>query len=209
MGAVQAFGAINLALFDRERTGLGQSIDVSLMDSVLGMLVYEIQAAQFPPDKRRQVYEPVRAKDGFVMVAAVTPKNLDALFGVIGFPEGKHDPRFATFQSKEENWSALLEIVESWTIRHSALECEQLLMQAGVPCSRYRSVADALADPATQARGFMSTLGSEAEPFMVPNVPFRFSRSHVRARPILAQLGEHTQEVLAEFAAREKTGAPA
>src|SRR5258706_4199942 len=102
MGATPAASAIHLALYERERSGLGQSIDVSLMDSVLGMLVYEIQAAQFPPDRRRQVYEPVRAKDGFVMVAAVTPKNLDALFDVIGFPQGKHDPRFSTFQQKEE-----------------------------------------------------------------------------------------------------------
>lgn len=102
MGAVQAFGAINMALFDREKTGLGQYIDVSLMDSVLGMLVYEIQAAQFPPDKQRQVYEPVRARDGFVMVAAVTPKNLGALFDVIGFPEGRTDPRFSTFEKKRK-----------------------------------------------------------------------------------------------------------
>jgi CoA:oxalate CoA-transferase len=209
MGAVQAFGAINVALYDREHSGRGQSIDVSLMDSVLGMLIYEIQAAQFPPDRQRQVYEPVRASDGFVMVAAVTPKNLEALFDVIGFPEGKQDPRFSTFQSKEENWGALLAIVEAWTSQRSALECEHQMMRAGVPCSRYRSVTDLLADPATGGRGLMSTLGSATEPFMVPNVPYRFSRSEMRARPILAQLGEHTEEVMAELAAGFTQGVPA
>ena len=50
------------------------------MDSVLGMLIYEMQAAQFPPERPRQVYEPVRASDGYVMVAAVTQKNLEVLF---------------------------------------------------------------------------------------------------------------------------------
>jgi crotonobetainyl-CoA:carnitine CoA-transferase CaiB-like acyl-CoA transferase len=77
MGASYAFGAIQLALYEREKSDKGQHIDVSLMDSVLGMLIYEIQAAQFPPERPRQVYEPVRASDGYVMVAAVTQKNLE------------------------------------------------------------------------------------------------------------------------------------
>jgi CoA:oxalate CoA-transferase len=100
LGASHAFGAIQLALYERERSGLGQAIDVSLMDSVLGMLIYEMQAAQFPPDRPRQVYEPVRANDGYVMVAAVTQKNLEVLFDVIGYPEGKTDPRFATVATR-------------------------------------------------------------------------------------------------------------
>ena len=62
LGASYAFGAIQLALYEREKSGRGQAIDVSLMDSVLGMLIYEMQAAQFPPERPRQVYEPVRAR---------------------------------------------------------------------------------------------------------------------------------------------------
>lgn len=109
------------------------------MDSVLGMLIYEMQAAQFPPERPRQVYEPVKCADGFVMVAAVTKKNLDVLFDVVGFPEGKTDPRFATVATKESNWPVLLEIIERWTSRRSGEECEAVLMKAGVPCSRYRT----------------------------------------------------------------------
>ena len=110
LGASYAFGAIQLALYERTSSGRGQHIDVSLMDSVLGMLIYEMQAAQFPPERKRQVYEPVRAQDGWVMVAAVTPKNQAVLFDVIGRPEGKTDPRFSTVAAKESNWSALLEM---------------------------------------------------------------------------------------------------
>src|SRR5678815_4584997 len=108
MGASYAFGAIQLALYEREKSDKGQHIDVSLMDSVLGMLIYEIQAAQFPPERPRQVYEPVRASDGYVMVAAVTQRNLEVLFDTIGYPEGKTDPRFATVPAKEANWPAPL-----------------------------------------------------------------------------------------------------
>lgn len=198
LGAAHAVGAIQLALYDRERTGLGQNIDVALMDSVIGMLVYEMQAAQFPPDRPRQVYEPVRSQDGYVMVAAVTPKNLEVLFDVIGYPQGKTDPRFATVRSKEENWPALLEIIEAWTSKRSGLECEQVLMRAGVPCSRYRSVAEAMADPQVEARGLLSELGEADQRFKVANLPYSLSRSCSTVRPLLAGLGEHTEEVLRE-----------
>lgn len=198
LGASNAVAAINLALYDRERTGRGQCIDVSLMDSVLAMLVHELQVAQFPQDRPRQVYQPVRASDGFVMVAAITPKNLETLFEVIGFPEGKTDPRFATVREKESNWGVLLDIIERWTERHTARECEQILMKAGVPCSRYRSVKEAIEDPQAVERGSLVRLGSEEEPFMVANTPYRFSDAQVGARTQLPGLGEHTEEVLAE-----------
>ena len=198
LGGLNAACAIQLALYDRERTGLGQHIDVALMDSVLGMLIYEMQAAQFPPERPRQVYEPVRSNDGYVMVAAVTPKNLEVLFDVIGYPQGKTDPRFASVRSKEENWTALLDIIEQWTSQRSGLECETTLLAAGVPCSRYRSVAEAMADPQTVARGTLARMGEGEDTFLVANPAYQMSRSRNVARPMLATLGAHTEEVLRE-----------
>jgi len=198
LGASYAFGAIQMALFERSKSGMGQAIDVSLMDSVLGMLIYEMQAAQFPPDRRRQVYEPVRANDGWVMVAAVTQKNLEVLFDVIGCPEAKTDPRFATVAAKESHWPELLQLIERWTSQRSGAECETRLMAAGVPCSRYRSVAEAMADPQLQARGFLAGLGAPDARFQVANMPFLMSATPTHARPTLAALGEHTDEVLRE-----------
>jgi CoA:oxalate CoA-transferase len=196
LGASYAFGAIQLALYEREKSGRGQHIDVSLMDSVLGMLIYEMQAAQFPPNRPRQVYEPVRAADGWVMVAAVTPKNLEVLFDVIGHPEAKTDPRFATVAAKESNWNALLELIEGWTRQRSGAECERVLMSAGVPCSRYRSVAEAMADPQLAERGFLAELGEGDGRFKCANLPFMLSRTPTHARSRLAALGEHGDEVL-------------
>lgn len=198
LGAAHAFGAIQLALYERERSGLGQYVDVSLMDSVLGMLIYEIQAAQFPPQRPRQVYEPVRASDGYVMVAAVTQKNLEVLFDVIGYSEGKTDPRFSTVANKEAHWPALLELIERWTSQRSGAECESVLMKAGVPCSRYRSVGEAMADPQVQTRGLLAELGQGTGRFKVANVPYRLSATQPEARAELAPLGAHTAEVLQE-----------
>jgi crotonobetainyl-CoA:carnitine CoA-transferase CaiB-like acyl-CoA transferase len=198
MGASYAFGAIQLALYEREKSDKGQHIDVSLMDSVLGMLIYEIQAAQFPPERPRQVYEPVRASDGYVMVAAVTQKNLEVLFDTIGYPEGKTDPRFATMATKEANWPALLALIERWTCTRTGAECEQVFMRAGVPCSRYRSVAEAMADPQCAERGLFVELGGGDDTYKLANLPYRLSATPVAARPFVAELGEHTGEVLAE-----------
>jgi crotonobetainyl-CoA:carnitine CoA-transferase CaiB-like acyl-CoA transferase len=196
LGAVHATAAINLALYARERTGLGQYIDVSLHDAVLGMLIYEMQDAQFPASKPRQVYQPVRANDGFVMVAAVTPKNLHALFDAIDFPQGKSDPRFATVRSKEENWAALLEIIEGWTSERSALECENVLVAAGVPCSRYRTVRQAMDDTQTTARGLMAEIGGVDDRCRVANPPYHFSVTRAQARSDIPSLGQHSGEIL-------------
>ena len=196
MGAIHAASAIQTALLQRNRTGRGQAIDVSMMDSMLGMLIYELQNAQFPADRQRQVYQPVRASDGWVIVVAVTPRNLAALFDAIDFPQGKTDPRFATVAEKEANWHELLRIVDNWTSKRTALECERILMRAGVPCSRYRTVDEAMSDPQAQYRGSMATIGTDAEPFQVANPPYKLSVSRAEARNLLAGLGQHTGEVL-------------
>lgn len=196
LGAINAASAIQTALLQRHRTGRGQCIDVSLMDSVLGMLIYEVQNAQFPAARQRQVYQPVRARDGWVMVAAITPRNLAALFDVIGFPEGKTDPLFSTVAEKEANWGELLRIIEGWTSQRSALECEQTLMRAGVPCSRYRTVGEAMSDPQAVHRRSMATIGADGEAFQVANAPYKLSASRMEARNVLPHLGQHTEEVL-------------
>lgn len=196
LGAINAASAIQTALLQRYRTGRGQCVDVSLMDSVLGMLIYEVQNAQFPAERQRQVYQPVRANDGWVMVAAITPRNLAALFDVIGFPEGKTDPRFSTVAEKEANWDALLRIIEGWTSQRTALDCELTLMKAGVPCSRYRTVGEAMSDPQAMHRQSMAMIGSEGEAFQVANAPYKLSDSRVEARNVLPHLGQDTEEVL-------------
>lgn len=198
LGAIHAASAIQTALLQRHRSGHGQCVDVSLMDSVLGMLIYELQDAQFPAERQRQVYQPVRASDGWVMVAAITPRNLAALFEVIGFPQGKTDTRFATVAEKEANWGALLGIIEAWTSQRTALECEQTLMRAGVPCSRYRTVGEAMSDPQAEHRALMATIGTTAEPFKVANLPYKLSACRTEARNVLPYLGQHTEQVLRE-----------
>ena len=81
LAAVFAFSAIQTALLQRHDTGQGQHIDVALMDCMLNLLVYEMQEAQFPVRTPRPTCGPVRAGDGELMVAPITPRNFTAVRG--------------------------------------------------------------------------------------------------------------------------------
>lgn len=196
LAAVYAWGAIQTALYQRERSGRGQQIDVALMDSLLSMMIYECQEVQFPQQRKRHVYVPVRASDGFVVVVPLSGRNFSAMLTVLGNPDWGADPRFTTAAAREAHWAELMQHVETWTASRPAAECETLMMQAGVPCSRYRSVADALADPVAQERGVMGTVEDGAGSFKVPNPPFRMSLTNTGVRRRIPDLGEGTLEFL-------------
>ena len=79
LAGVYAFGAIQAALLQRERSGRGQRIDVALMDSLMSMMVYECQEAQLHQPRKRHVYRPLRANDGYVIAAPLSRKNFENL----------------------------------------------------------------------------------------------------------------------------------
>ena len=199
LAAVYAFGAVQTALVGRLRHGNGQFIDVALMDSMINLLVFECQEAQFPSKDRRPLYVPMRARDGFVIVAPVNQRNFEQLADATGHPEWKSDPRFATVAARTTHWDALMDAVEGWTSAQTARACEDRLMKAGVPCSRYLTMAEALADPQLAARGALATVSDGAGDFRVPNPPFKFADRSVGVAPSVPALGADTNEVLARL----------
>jgi CoA:oxalate CoA-transferase len=200
LAAVYAFGAIQTALIGRLRHGNGQFIDVALMDSMINLLVFECQEAQFPSKQRRPLYVPMRARDGFVIVAPVNQRNFEQLADAVGHPEWKAEPRFATVAARTTNWDALMAAVEAWTVLHPARDCEDTLMKAGVPCSRYLSVAEAMADSQLAARGSLATVADGAGSFLVPNPPFRFGDGSVGVGPDVPALGADNDAMLGSIA---------
>jgi len=189
LAAVYAFGAIQTALIGRLRHGHGQYIDVALMDSMLNLLVFECQEAQFPSASRRPLYAPLRARDGFVIVAPVNQRNFEQLADAVGHAEWKADPRFASLAARTTNWDAMMAAIEQWTGARSARDCEDILMAAGVPCSRYLTVAEAMADPQLAARGSLAAVADAAGSFLVPNPPFRFADGTVKVGAAVPELG--------------------
>jgi CoA:oxalate CoA-transferase len=177
LGGLYAFSAIQTALLQRERTGVGQQLDVALMDSMLNLLVYELQEAQGQAPLPRPTYGPVAAADGDVLIVPITTRNFDALREVTQLPELFADPRFTTPSARATHWAAMMEVVERWTRDHPATEVLRRLEAAGVPCARYNEPADALNDPVLVERGAFSRVEDAAGAFLGVNAPWRMSGS--------------------------------
>ncbi|HEX7562934.1 MAG TPA: CaiB/BaiF CoA-transferase family protein [Bradyrhizobium sp.] len=197
LSGAYAFGAIQAALVHRERTGQGQAIDVSLMDSMLNLMVFECQEAQFPSESKRPVYAPMKTKDGHVIIAPISQKNFEQMADAMGRPDLKTDARFATGQARVANWTGLMTIIEEWTEQRTGIEIEAIMDANSVPCSRFLTVADAMKDPQLAERGSLSRIRDEAGEFLVPNAPFQFLATPAAAGPSVSGLGADSGEVLA------------
>jgi crotonobetainyl-CoA:carnitine CoA-transferase CaiB-like acyl-CoA transferase len=196
---VYAFGAISAALYQRHGSQRGQHIDVSMLESMLSLTLNEVQWSQFEvalPGK--PMFGPLETADGYVMVAVASEKTFQNLVNAAGHPEWIGDPRFAKYADRRSNWEALMGGVESWSRTLSTEECLVALNGHGVPCSAYRTVAEALSDPQIAHRGALSEVEDGGGTFRVLNLPFRMSGTNVSAANRIATLGEHTVALLRE-----------
>jgi CoA:oxalate CoA-transferase len=199
LSGAYAFGAIQAALVHRERTGQGQAVDVSLMDSMLNLMVYECQEAQFPSEQRRPVYSPMKSLDGHVIIAPISQKNFEQMADAMERPDLKTDPRFATNPARVQNWIELMSLIEQWTQQRSGVGIEAIMDANAVPCSRFLTVADALRDPQLAARGSLSEISDAAGKFLVPNAPFQFLATPAAAGPAVPGLGSDSTQVLSDL----------
>jgi crotonobetainyl-CoA:carnitine CoA-transferase CaiB-like acyl-CoA transferase len=196
---VYAFGAISAALYQRSRSGQGQHIDVSMLESMLSLTLNELQWSQFEVKAtQRPMFGPIETADGYVMVAIASEKTFQSLMQVIGHPEWIADPRFAKYSDRRENWGSLMEGVEQWSRSVSTEKCLAALNAHGVPSSAYRTVAEALRDPQIAHRGALAEVEDGGGTFMVLNLPFRMSGAAVSAGKRMSTLGEHTLAYLRE-----------
>ncbi len=94
--------------------------------------------------------------------------------------------------------------IEKWSRTLSTEQCLAELNQSGVPCSAYRTVAEALADPQIAHRGAMSEVNDGGGTFKVLNLPFRMTGADVAPAKRMATLGEHSVTVLKETGLSDK-----
>jgi crotonobetainyl-CoA:carnitine CoA-transferase CaiB-like acyl-CoA transferase len=202
---VYAFGAISAALYQRHGTQRGQHIDVSMLESMLSLTLSELQWSQFPVKQtQRPMFGPVETADGYVMLAIASEKTFQGLIEVIGHPEWIADPRFTKYSDRREHWGDLMGGVESWSRTLTTGKCVDALNGAGVPCSAYRTVAEALRDPQIAHRGALSEVEDDGGTFKVLNLPFRMSGASVSAGKRMATLGEHTVALMKEAGLSEQ-----
>src|SRR5262245_16830237 len=194
------FGSIMTALYQRQSTGRGQMIDVSMLESMLSLTLSEIQAAQFavaPPG--RPIFGPVATKDGYVNLSIASERTFQNLAIASGHRKWITDPRFAQYSDRRANWGQLIDELEHWSKERTTSEVQKLFDCHGVPSSPYRTVKKAMADPQLAHRGAFAEVHDAGGTFRVLNPPFRLSAAVAAAAPRAAALGENTEELLIEL----------
>jgi crotonobetainyl-CoA:carnitine CoA-transferase CaiB-like acyl-CoA transferase len=198
---VHAFGASCAALVRRARSGRGEYIDCALMDAMLGMLGYEVGEAQEPVSGPRPLYQAVRARDGFLMVAPISQGNFEDMAEAMGRADLKADPRFATSSARSANWQALMDEADCWAAQRTLAEAEKAMADGGVPHARYQSVAQVLASDYAKERGLFTTVKSGGAEIRATNPPYKMAGAGT-AGPVPA-LGEHGCAVLERVLGRK------
>ena len=195
-----AFGAIMTALYQRQSTGEGQLIDVSMLESMLSLTLSEIQLAQFPiAPPGRPVFGPIATKDGWLNLSVASERTFQNLAMAAGRRDWIDDPRFAKYPDRRANWGQLIDELESWSSQLPKAEVQAIFDKHGVPSSPYRTVKEAMADPQLVHRGSLAEIHDKGGTFRALNPPFRMSNAETAAKPFVVSLGENTEAVLAEL----------
>ncbi len=194
-----AMGAILAAVHQRHATGKGQMVDVSMFETLVGMLLGEVNRAQFDFEMpSRPMYGPIEASDGYVMLATASEKTFQDMATAAGRRDWLTDPRFEKYHERRMNWGVLVDELEEWSKKMSVKEVVAALEKHGVPCSPYVTVTEALQDPQVEHRGSLCTIEDGGGTYQSPAPPFRFSGSPLQSGPKVAALGEDTRTVLAQ-----------
>lgn len=194
-----AMGAILAAVHQRHATGKGQMVDVSMFETLVGMLLGEVNRAQFDFEMpSRPMYGPIEASDGYVMLATASEKTFQDMATAAGRRDWLTDPRFEKYQDRRMNWGLLVDELEEWSKKMSVKDVVAALEKQGVPCSPYVTVTEALQDPQVEHRGSLCTIEDGGGTYKSPAPPFRFSGSPLQSGPKVAALGEDTKAVLAQ-----------
>jgi formyl-CoA transferase/CoA:oxalate CoA-transferase len=209
LAGLYACQGILLAILDRQRTGLGQHVDIALFDSLMsamtlpvGILLATGCAPQRMGNEHPSIapYETLQAADAQIVVAVGNPRLWQQLCAALEAPQLAADPRFATNADRLRHRPALKRELEAILSRWPVDEVLARLEAHDVPSGRVRTIAEALADPQIAAREMVldtghRALGSDA-PLQALGNPVKLSRSPASARLPPPRLGEHTDEVL-------------
>jgi CoA:oxalate CoA-transferase len=205
-GLYAAIGALG-ALQARERSGRGQMVETSLLDSASTLLLTAIpEKLLFNTDVSRQgardrYSAPANnylCRDGrYVHLAAGNAALFPRLVALMGRPELLNDERFATHGSRMTNAEAIEAIVAEWTLQHDADEVVLMLAGAEVPCGKIATVGELIENPQIVHRGqIIEVEQSKAGKFPMANTPLRFSDTARQSLKAAPSVGEDNHDVL-------------
>lgn len=208
IGGITAAFAIVSALRASEATGVGQAIDVSMLDSTivtLGWVVSNYLSAGVLPKaigNQNMTAAPsgtFATGDGLLNIAANKQEQFETLCRLLERDDLITDPRFRLRESRKQHREALTQEITQSLLRKPAQEWEALFNRAGVPAGRVLSVPDILQHPQVEHRDLVQSFPSDllgGENLRVVRSGFSFAESQPATSSPPPQLGEHTAEIL-------------
>jgi formyl-CoA transferase len=209
---IHLYAAIMTALYERERTGKGRVVEVSMQDasyaplaSNLGMLHARGAAAPSRTGNRHgglgiSPYNVYPTSDGFVVINAPGDQHFRAILDVMGRPELKDDPRFATRSARVTNMLAVDDLLESWTSQHARDEVAERLLAASVPCAPVRELSEVIVDKNMHERGSLQWVDHpELGRVVLPHSPLRFEGTPLLPLQAAAPLGADNHQIFGDW----------
>jgi len=207
--ALYAHGAILAALYARDRTGTGQRIDVSLLETQIAALINiassYLNAGEIPgkwgtAHVNIVPYQAFQMKDGHMIIGAANDRLWVKLCEGIGLPEVAHDPKYATNAQRVEHREEIVRLLEARLATKTRKEWEAILAPLGIPCGPINRMDEVFADPQVQhLQMVMEAEHPQAGTIRMVRNPVSFSRMPVDLRQVPPRLGEHTEEVLRDM----------
>ncbi len=209
VGGVFSPVAIVSALLEREQTGKGRMIDVSLLDGMLGMLGYFAQIALFQGEDPQPVgsshvnivpYGSFTARDGAVVIACLTDVFWEKLCKCLGLDSLLTDERYTTMEGRKLHRETLEAAIEAKTKEHTMLCLQAKLDEFDVPNAPVLGITDALTQPHAKARDMLVNVEHETiGQLPVVGRPVKFPGASQRDIQAPPTLGQHTEEVLQDY----------
>ena len=208
-GSLMALSSILAALYQREKSGEGQAIEVPMFETLASyILVEHLTGPAFVPPIGPAGYvrqmaptrRPFRTKDGFLCVMPYTNRHWKSFFEYAGHPELVTDPRFDSVKTRTDNISALYGKLEELLGKKSSAEWLVALEKIDIPFAPVNTVDDLLNDPHLEAVGFFEEYDHPTEGRLRRvTSPAKFSKSVPGFQFGAPHLGEHSLEILKEL----------
>ena len=204
-GMLAAQGIL-LSLYHREKTGVGQMVDVGMLDGQVALLTYHANGyfatGKLPPRRGNKhpsitPYETYSCKDGYFNLGVGNDSLWRKFCDAMGLGEIKEDPKFAVNKDRVDNRLELQEILDALFAEKTVGETLDALRGAGIPCGPINNLAQVLSEPQVLAREMVVDVDVPvAGPTKVTGVPIKLSETPGSVRTPPPTLGQHTEEVL-------------
>ena len=200
--------AVTAALYSRAVTGVGQEVNVSLLDSTMSMLSNYVVAVQDGGARIQPMgsghpqlvpFQAFQSADGHIVIATGTNSLFRRLCVVLGREDIAEDARFRTNQERVVHREALVEILTAVTRARTTAEWLELFEANKIPCAPVNTLQEAFADREVVDNGMLVELQHpKVGAIHVIGTPYRFGGTPAAVRTAPPLLGEHTDSVLEE-----------